>query len=153
MSLLSLELAPAAFALGVGRSGRGERGLSRDLGDVVEGLTIGFPDCVVRSLRVEDTADGLVVEELGAAEDEGVLEAGDGDLVGLCSFVSMMDWHGRSKDIHLRQGGTRVFGLPQSAPRGIRCQPSRRSKFCRSQRQCASLRRQGRWSTQLRREC
>jgi hypothetical protein len=79
----SLELAPARLALGVGGSGRGEGGLGRDLGDVIEGLAVGFPDGVVGSLGVEETADRLVVEELGATVDEGVLEAGDGDLGGL----------------------------------------------------------------------
>jgi hypothetical protein len=85
---LSLELALAALVLGVGRSSRGERWLGRDLGNDVEGLAVGFPDCVVRSLRVQDTADGLVVEELGAAEDESVLEARGGDLIGLWCSVS-----------------------------------------------------------------
>lgn len=79
----SLQLAPAGLALGVGRSSRGEGGLGGDLGDVVEGLAVGFPDGVVGSLGVEETADALVVEKLGAAVDESVLEAGDGDFVGL----------------------------------------------------------------------
>lgn len=79
----SLELAPASLALGVGRSSRGEGGLRGNLGDVVEGLAVGFPDGVVGSLGVEETADALVVEEFGAAVDESVLDAGDGDLVGL----------------------------------------------------------------------
>ena len=79
----SLELAPAGLALGVGCSSRGEGGLGGDLGNVVEGLAVGFPDGVVGGLGVEETADALVVEEFGAAVDEGVFDAGDGDLVGL----------------------------------------------------------------------
>ena len=38
---------------------------------------------MIRSLSVEETANSLVVEEFGATVDEGVLEAGDGDLGGL----------------------------------------------------------------------
>jgi len=79
----SLKLALAGLALGAGRSSRGEGGLGRDLGNVVEGLAVGFPDGVVGGLGTEDTADGLVVKEFGAAVDEGVFEAGDGDFVGL----------------------------------------------------------------------
>ena len=79
----SLELAPARLALGVGRSGRGEGGLGRDFRNVIEGLAVGFPDCMIRSLSVEETANSLVVEEFGATVDEGVLEAGDGNLSGL----------------------------------------------------------------------
>jgi len=52
-------------------------------GDVVEGFAVGFPGHVVGGLLADDTADRLVVEELGAAEEEGGLEAGSGDLVGL----------------------------------------------------------------------
>jgi hypothetical protein len=79
----SLKLAPARLALGVRRSGRGEGGLGRDFRNIVEGLAVGFPDCMIRSLSVEETANSLVVEEFGATVDEGVLEAGDVDLGGL----------------------------------------------------------------------
>ena len=79
----SLELAPARLALGVRRSGRGEGGFGRDFRNIVERLAVGFPDRMVRSLSVEETANSLVVEEFGATVDEGVLEAGDGDLGGL----------------------------------------------------------------------
>lgn len=50
---------------------------------MLEGFAVGFPRDVIGGLLVEEAADGLVVEELGAAEDEGVLEAGAGDLGGL----------------------------------------------------------------------
>jgi hypothetical protein len=86
---LFLELASAALALRVGRDGGRERGLGGDLGDVVERLAVGFPHNVVGGLGVEDAADGFVVEELGAAEDERVLETGDGDFFGLWCVVSM----------------------------------------------------------------
>ena len=79
----SLKLASARLALGVRRSGRGEGGLGRNLRNVVKGLAVGFPDRMIRSLSVEETANSLVVEEFGATVDEGVLEAGDGDLGGL----------------------------------------------------------------------
>jgi hypothetical protein len=69
--------------LRVGRDGGRERGLGGDLGDVVEGLAVGFPHNVVGGLGVEDAADGFVVQELGAAENERVLETGDGDFFGL----------------------------------------------------------------------
>lgn len=38
---------------------------------------------MVGGLGTEDAANGLVVEELGAAVDEGVCEAGEGDFGGL----------------------------------------------------------------------
>lgn len=50
---------------------------------MLEGFAVGFPCDVVGGLLVEETADGLVVEELGTAEDEGVLKAGAGDFGGL----------------------------------------------------------------------
>lgn len=81
--VLPLDLALTSLALSIGRNGRSERGLGGDFWDIVERLAVGFPDGVVGGLGVEDAADGLVVEELGAAEDEGVLEAGDEDFVGL----------------------------------------------------------------------
>lgn len=59
-------------------------------GDVVEGFAVGFPGHVVGGLLADDTADRLVVEELGAAEDESVLEAGNSDLIGLWLSVSMI---------------------------------------------------------------
>lgn len=82
---LSLQLALAALARSVVGDGGREGGLIVEVGfgDVVEGLAVGFPGYVVGGLLAEDTADGLVVEELGAAEEEGRLEAGLGDLVGL----------------------------------------------------------------------
>jgi hypothetical protein len=81
---LFLELALAAFARSVGRDGGRERGLVVEVcfGDDVEGFAVGFPGSVIGGLS-EDTADGLVVEELGATEEEGGLEARSGDLVGL----------------------------------------------------------------------
>jgi hypothetical protein len=81
---LFLELALAAFARGVSRDGGRERGLIVEVGfgDDVERFAVGFPGRVVGGLP-KNTADGLVVEELGAAEEEGRLEAGSGDLVGL----------------------------------------------------------------------
>lgn len=89
--VLPLKLALAGFALSIGRDGRSERGLGRDLGDVVERLAVGFPDCVVGGLSAEDAADGLVVEEFRAAEDEGVRETGNGDFGGLLAHcVSTM---------------------------------------------------------------
>ena len=84
--LLPLELALTSLALGVGRNGRREGGLCGDFGDFVERLAVGFPDGVVGGLGVEDAADGLVVEELGAAEDKGVCEAGRNNFVGLWNW-------------------------------------------------------------------
>jgi len=83
-SSLFLELALAALARSVGRDGGRERWLfvEVDFGNDVERLSVGFPCCVISGLS-EDTADGLVVEELGTAEEEGGLEARLGDLVGL----------------------------------------------------------------------
>lgn len=84
MLSLPLHLAPAALALRVGGDGGGERGLGDgDLGDAGEGLAVGFPRDVVGGLLGEEAADGLVVEELGAAEEEGVLDGGLGDFFGL----------------------------------------------------------------------
>lgn len=84
-SRLSLELTLAGLARSVGGNGGRERGLVVEVGfgDVVEGFAVGFPRDVIGGLLAEDAADGLVVEELGAAEEEGGLEAGPGDLVGL----------------------------------------------------------------------
>jgi hypothetical protein len=81
---LFLELALAAFTRGVGGDGGRERRLIVEVGfgDDVERFAVGFPCRVVCSLS-KDTADGLVVEELGAAEEERGLEARSGDLVGL----------------------------------------------------------------------
>ena len=81
---LFLELALAAFARGVSRDGGRERGLIVEVGfgDDVERFAVGFPGSVVGSLS-KYTTKGLVVEELGTAEEEGGLEARSGDLVGL----------------------------------------------------------------------
>jgi hypothetical protein len=81
---LFLELALAAFARRVGGDGGRERGLVVEVGfgNAVERFAVGFPGRVVGGLS-EDTADGLVVEEFGSAEEEGGLEARSGDLVGL----------------------------------------------------------------------
>ena len=86
---LFLKLALAAFARGVGGDGGRERGLfvEVDFGNNVERFAVGFPSRVIGGLA-QDTADGLVVAELGAAEEEGGLEARSGDLVGLWGVVS-----------------------------------------------------------------
>lgn len=84
ISHLLLKLTLAAFTRSVGGDGGRERGLIVEVGfgNVVERFAVGFPGHVIGGLS-KDTADGLVVEELGAAEEEGRLEARSGDLVGL----------------------------------------------------------------------
>lgn len=84
------DLPPAALALGVGRDGRSKAGLGHgDLRDVLKGLAVGFPGGVVGSLAAEDAADGLVVEKLGATDQESVAEGGFGDFFGLLRKMSV----------------------------------------------------------------